>query len=666
MPSRRERANAIRALSIDAIEQAKSGHPGAPLGMADMAEALWLHFFKHNPADPTWPDRDRFVLSNGHASMLLYALLHLSGYDLPIEEIKRFRQWQSRTPGHPERNPALGIEMTTGPLGHGIASAVGMALAEAMLAATFNRPDFKIIDHYTYAFCGEGCLMEGVSHEACALAGVWRLGKLIVLFDANGVSIDGCVDAWFPENVRERFEAYDWQVIGPIDGHDPAEIDKAIEDARSESSKPSLIICHTHIGFGSPKRDSCASHGAPLGSEAAKATKEALNWHEDPFVIPSAIYEDWDNREKGMREQAEWEKKLRAYSEKYPELAAEFKRRIKGDLPPDWEKLKNELSAMATKDQAKLATRVASKNCLEILVPGIPALVGGSADLSGSVGTLTKASVPLDPKTHKGNYLFYGVREFGMGAIMNGLALHGGFIPYAGTFLAFSDQAKNALRLSSLMALRVIWIMTHDSIGVGEDGPTHQPVEQIPALRLIPNMNVWRPCDNLETCQAWISALETDTTPTCLILSRQGLPQFERTEAMVADIARGGYVLKDSAKESELIIMACGSEVQLAMGAWEKLTARGVACRVVSMPCCEIFDAQDKAWKDKVLPPGVKRRIAIEAASADWWVRYVGLDGAVIGLKNFGASAPGPELFERFGFTVENVVNTAEKLLSEK
>lgn len=663
MPSRRECANAIRALSIDAIEKARSGHPGAPLGMADMAEALWGHFFRHNPGDPAWPDRDRFILSNGHASMLLYSLLHLTGYPVGLEDIRSFRQWQSATPGHPEANSRTGVEMTTGPLGQGIASAVGMALAEAMLAAEFNRPDYNIVNHYTYVFCGEGCLMEGISHEACSLAGTWRLGKLIVLFDSNGVSIDGKVEPWFSEDVALRYRAYGWQVIGPIDGHDSEAIDEAIRSAKTDDMRPSLIICRTHIGFGSPKHDTSASHGAPLGAEGAQATKTALGWHFPPFEVPEAIYNAWDQREKGASLQREWQDVFAAYSLKFPELAQEFTRRIKGELPPDWQNTRSSLLQGAIGCES-LATRVASRNCLEKLVPGIPALLGGSADLSSSVGTFTKASIPLDPETHKGNYLFYGVREFAMGAIMNGLALHGGFIPYAGTFLAFSDQAKNAFRLSALMALRVIWILTHDSIGVGEDGPTHQPVEQIAALRLIPNMNVWRPCDSLETACAWISALESNTTPTSLILSRQNLPPLIEDISMVADIFRGGYVLKDTVGAPQLIIMASGSEVQLALAAAEQLTSRNIATRVVSMPCCEIFDSQDKSWRDRVLPPSVRARIAIEAASADWWTRYTGLDGEVIGMRGFGASAPGAELFERFGFTVDNVVKVAENLLA--
>lgn len=663
MPSRNECANAIRVLSIDAIEKAASGHPGAPLGMADMAEALWRHFFKHNPKDPAWPDRDRFVLSNGHASMLLYSLLHLSGYDLPMEQIANFRQWHSLTPGHPERGLTPGVDMTTGPLGQGIASAVGLALAEAMLAAEFNKPGHKIVDHYTYAFCGEGCLMEGLSHEACSLAGTWRLGKLIVLFDANGVSIDGNVREWFTEDIPKRFSSYGWQVLGPINGHDAQELNAAIQAGKDENHKPTLIICQTHIGFGSPKRDSCQSHGAPLGPEALKATKEFLGWREPPFVIPKAIYEAWDATGQGAKWQSAWEETLRKYSAAYPDEAAEFLRRVRGELPRDWDGIKKILRQQAEKEQKNRATRVSSKACLDILVPAMPELIGGSADLSGSVGTLTEYSKPLNPETHLGNYLYYGVREFGMGTIMNGLAIHGGFIPYAGTFLAFSDQAKNAIRLSAMMGLRVIWVMTHDSIGVGEDGPTHQPIEQIPALRLIPRMDVWRPCDNVETAMAWIFAIQDQNRPTCLILSRQSLPQMERPEAMLADIARGGYVLKDSEKEPELILIATGSEVQLAMGARDILTAKGIACRVVSMPCCEIFERQDQAWKDHVLPPKVKCRVAIEAASADWWARYTGLNGAIIGMTDFGVSAPGSELFRQFGFTAENVAAIAEKTL---
>ncbi len=560
MPTRRECANAIRALAIDAIEKAHSGHPGAPLGMADMAEALWRGFLRHNPADPAWPDRDRFILSNGHASMLLYALLHLTGYDLPIEEIRNFRQLNSKTPGHPERGVTPGVEMTTGPLGQGIASAVGIAMAEALLATRFNRPDFPVVNHYTWCFLGDGCMMEGVSHEACALAGTWKLGKLIAFYDSNGISIDGKIDPWFSENTGQRFAAYDWQVIGPIDGHDCNALDAAIKEAQAETGKPSLIICKTHIGFGSPKEDSPASHGSPLGENAARTTREAIGWNEDTFVVPGEIREAWDARKKGASLEKAWNEMFAAYAETYPGLATEFKRRIGGELPASWPEISRRARSHATRQTADQATRVASHKCLEVFVPDMPELLGGSADLSGSVGTQTAASNPVDVANYTGNYLFYGVREFGMGAIMNGIAIHGGFIPYAGTFLAFSDQAKNALRLAAIMQLHVIWILTHDSIGVGEDGPTHQPVEQIAALRLIPGLNVWRPCDDVETTAAWISAITSKTAPTALVLSRQKLAQFAHPNQ--EDLARGGYILKDCQGEPEIILMATGSEVQ--------------------------------------------------------------------------------------------------------
>ncbi|WP_304407689.1 transketolase [uncultured Desulfovibrio sp.] len=663
MPSRRDCANAIRALAIDAIEKARSGHPGAPLGMADMAEALWRHGFRHNPADPAWPDRDRFVLSNGHASMLLYAVLHLTGYDLPMEEIRNFRQWGSCTPGHPERGLTPGVEMTTGPLGQGIASAVGMALAEAMLAARFNTAEHTIVDHRTYAFCGEGCLMEGVSHEACALAAAWALGKLTVLFDANGVSIDGKVDAWFCEDVGQRFAAYGWQVIGPVDGHDGAALDAALAEARADAERPALIICRTHIGFGSPKKDSSASHGAPLGEEAAEATRRALGWTAAPFEIPDDIRAAWDARAQGQALEDAWNATFAAYGAAHPELAAEFRRRMAGELPADWPQIVRRLMAAAAAGDTAEATRVASRKALEVLVPAVPELVGGSADLSGSVGTQTAASAPLDTASYRGNYLYYGVREFGMGAIMNGLAIHGGFIPYAGTFMAFSDQARNALRLSAIMGLRVVWVLTHDSIGVGEDGATHQPVEQIPTLRMIPNLHVWRPCDDVETAVAWRSALENAATPTCLALSRQKLPQLSRDDAQVAAIARGGYVLRECAGDPELILMATGSETALAVEAAVALGARGRRVRVVSLPCAEIFDAQDEAWRESVLPSAVRRRLAVEAAAPSWWRKYVGLDGEIIGMEGFGVSAPGAVLFERFGFTAENVAARALALL---
>ncbi|MDO5483478.1 MAG: transketolase [Desulfovibrionaceae bacterium] len=665
MPTRRQCANAIRALAIDAIEQARSGHPGAPLGMADMAEALWRHGFRHNPANPHWANRDRFVLSNGHASMLLYALLHLTGYDLPMEEIRNFRQWGSKTAGHPEYGVAPGVEMTTGPLGQGIASAVGMALAERMLAARFNTPEHTIVDHRTYVFCGDGCLMEGVSHEACSLAGTWGLGKLIVLYDSNGISIDGKIDAWFSEDVGARYKAYGWQVIGPVDGHDSAALDAALAEARDDTSRPSLIICTTHIGFASPKADSASSHGSPLGESAAQATRQALDWQEAPFSIPADIAAAWDARPAGQQAEAAWEAAFAAYAKAHPQLAAEFTRRMAGELPADWAQIaRATLEDMVDKGES-LATRVASRKVLEHLVAALPEMLGGSADLTGSVGTQTAASQLLDTASYTGNYLSYGVREFGMGTIMNGLALHGGFIPYAGTFMAFADQPKNALRLAAIMGIRVVWVFTHDSIGVGEDGPTHQPVEQLAMLRLTPNLHLWRPCDGPECAAAWTSALESRTTPTCLSLSRQKLPFFTRDAAQLAGMARGGYVLRDCEGTPEIILLATGSEVALAVACAEQLQAAGHRARVVSMPCAEVFDAQDAAWKENVLPSAVRCRLALEASAADYWRKYVGLDGAVLGMTRFGASAPGPVVFEQLGFTVEHVLEMARELLQQ-
>ncbi len=663
MPTRRQCANAIRALAMDAIEKARSGHPGAPLGMADMAEALWRHGFRHNPANPLWFNRDRFILSNGHASMLLYALLHLTGYDLPMDEIRNFRQWGAKTAGHPEYEPHMGIEMTTGPLGQGIASAVGFALAESMLAAQFNTPEHTVVDHHTYAFLGDGCLMEGVSHEACSLAGTWGLGKLIVMYDANGISIDGNIDGWFNEDVAARYRAYNWQVIGPVDGHDAAALDKALAEAKSDTSRPSLIICHTHIGFGSPKADSASCHGSPLGEDGIAATRDALGWHEAPFTIPQDIYTAWSARDAGKAAEAAWNSRFDAYAKAHPQLAAEMTRRMQGNLPADWAAIAAGALQDAISKGESIATRVASKKTLEYLVPRLPELAGGSADLTGSVGTLTSSSVHMDVKEHTGNYISYGVREFGMSAIMNGLALHGGFIPYAGTFLAFADQAKNALRLASIMGIRVIWVLTHDSIGVGEDGPTHQPVEQLGMLRLMPNFHLWRPCDAVETAAAWICALESVHTPSGLSLSRQNLPFCPRSEAQVAAIARGGYVLRDCDGTPEIIIMATGSEVGLALETAEQLAADGRKARVVSMPCAEVFDAQSAEYKESVLPRTVRARLAIEAAASDWWGKYVGLDGAVIGMEGFGASAPGKVVFERLGFTVANALEKARALM---
>lgn len=663
MPTRRQCANAIRALAIDAIEKSGSGHPGAPLGMADMAEALWRHGFRHNPANPRWEDRDRFVLSNGHASMLLYAVLHLTGYDVSMDDIRNFRQLGSKTPGHPEFGATPGVDMTTGPLGQGISTAVGMALAERLLAAEYNRPGHTVVDHRTYVFLGDGCLMEGVSHEACSLAATWKLGKLIALYDANGISIDGSIDGWFTEDVAGRYRAYGWQVVGPVDGHDAEALDKALDEARADTARPSLIICRTHIGFGSEKADSAACHGSPLGEEAAAAAKKALGWDAPAFTVPDGIAAAWDARRTGAAAEAAWRDALDAYRAAYPDLAASLERRMSGELPDGWNAVAARMIQTAREDGETLATRVASRKALEHLVPALPELVGGSADLSGSVGTKTAASVLFDPAAATGNYLAYGVREFGMSAIMNGLALHGGFIPYAGTFMVFSDYAKNALRLAALMGIRAIWVFTHDSIGVGEDGPTHQPVEQIPGLRLMPGMDVWRPCDTVETAVAWKCALESARRPSCLSLSRQSLPFVRRNDAQVEAIARGGYVLRDCQGTPELILMATGSEMGITLEAAEQLRLKGRKVRVVSMPCCERFDAQDEGYRNSVLTPGVRARIAVEAASAGFWGKYVGLDGAIVGMESFGASAPGKALAEKFGFTAAGIAGKAEALL---
>ncbi|MDR2820085.1 MAG: transketolase [Desulfovibrio sp.] len=663
MPTRRQCANAIRVLAVDAIEKSQSGHPGAPLGMADMAEALWRHGFKHNPSNPDWPDRDRFVLSNGHASMLLYAVLHLTGYDLSVDDIKNFRQWNSKTPGHPERGICPGVEMTTGPLGQGISSAVGMALAERMLAVQFNTPRHTIVDHRTYVFCGDGCLMEGVSHEACALAGVWKLGKLIVLYDANGISIDGRIEAWCDEDVGARFAACHWQVVGPVDGHDAEALDGALALARADADRPSLIICRTHIGFGSPKVDSAACHGAPLGEKAVADARRTLEWEYPPFVIPRDIYADWDARTAGEKAEAVWNTAFAAYRKDCPERAAEFLRRVNGALPKNWTDIAGNMLQKIKDGRAATATRTASKNVLDHLVLHLPELLGGSADLTGSVCTFAQGSESFAPASCSGNHISYGVREFGMSAIMNGLALHGGFIPYGGTFMAFSDQAKNAIRLAAIMGIRVVWVLTHDSIGVGEDGPTHQPVEQLAMLRATPNLLLWRPCDAVETAAAWKSALENRKTPVCLSLSRQNLPFFDRSEAQTEAVARGGYVLCDCEGAPELLLLATGSEVSLAAQAAEKLVALGRRARVVSMPCAEIFDAQDAAYRESVLPDKVRARLAAEAAAPDYWRKYVGLDGAVLGMPHFGASAPANDLYEHFGLTVDRVVKTALELL---
>lgn len=658
--TRSQCANAIRALAIDAIEKAKSGHPGAPLGMADMAEALWRHCLKHNPANPDWFNRDRFVLSNGHASMLMYSLLYLTGYKLGLEDIRNFRQWDSLTPGHPEHGHTPGVDITTGPLGSGIASAVGMALAERMLAEKYNKPGYNIIDHMTYVFMGDGCLMEGVSHEACSLAGTWKLGKLVALYDDNGISIDGKVSGWFTEDVAKRFEAYGWQVVGPIDGHDAEALDKALAEARSDTTRPSIIICRTHIGFGSVLADSEKCHGSPLGTDNASKAKIDLGLPAEPFSIPAEILAAWDATKQGQAWEEEWQTLLEGYKKDHPGLAKEFVRRISGTLPVGTDTVVDNIVRKAREAREKLATRVSSKNVLSELVPAIPELVGGSADLSGSVGTKTASSVIMNPDTYDGNYLCYGVREFAMGCIMNGLAVHGGFIPYAGTFMVFSDYAKHAIRLAALMKLRVCWVLTHDSYAVGEDGPTHQPIEQLNMLRSIPGCTVWRPCDAEECAIAWQAALAAQG-PTCLSLSRQGLPYIDKGKNPA--MSRGGYIVRDCQGKPELILLATGSEVSLCVEAASILDGQGVRVRVVSMPSCEVFDAQDEEYKMSVLPEDVRARLAVEASWSGYWYRYVGLDGDVLGLDHFGASAPGGELAKHFGFTADNVVARALALL---
>lgn len=661
MVTRTELANAIRFLSMDAVEKAKSGHPGAPMGMADIAEVLWRDHLKHNPANPNWPDRDRFVLSNGHGSMLIYSLLHLTGYDLSIEDLKQFRQLHSKTPGHPEYGYAPGIETTTGPLGQGITNAVGMALAEKMLASQFNRDGHQIVDHHTYAFLGDGCLMEGISHEACSLAGTWGLNKLIAFWDDNGISIDGHVEGWFTDDTPARFEAYGWQVIKNVNGHDPVEVATAIATAQKESARPTLICCKTTIGFGAPtKQGSHDCHGSPLGAAEIAAAREGLNWPHAPFEIPAEIYAEWSARDKGALAEIEWNKRFDAYRAAFPELAAEFSRRMSGELPSGWEETKAAALAKIADAAQTVATRKASQIALEALSPALPEFVGGSADLTGSNLTNWSGSKWID-RDGQGNYISYGVREFGMAAIMNGMALHGGLRPYGGTFLMFSEYARNALRMASLMKINPIFVFTHDSIGLGEDGPTHQPVEQVATLRYIPNHHTWRPCDTAETAAAWAHAVEQKTTPSSMVLSRQNLPFVARDAAQLAAIQKGGYVLRDAAG-ARAVLIATGSEVELALKAQEALAAEGVAVRVVSMPCTNVFDRQDKAWRDSVLPAGLPR-LAIEAGHPDFWRKYVGLDGDVVGIDHFGESAPAPQLFQAFGFTVDNVVAKTKALL---
>lgn len=664
MPSRRERANAIRALSMDAVQKANSGHPGAPMGMADIAEVLWRDYLKHNPQNPNFADRDRFVLSNGHGSMLIYSLLHLTGYDLSIDDLKNFRQLHSKTPGHPEYGYTPGVETTTGPLGQGIANAVGFAIAEKVLGAQFNREGHDIVDHNTYVFLGDGCMMEGISHEVCSLAGTLGLGKLIAFYDDNGISIDGEVEGWFTDDTPKRFEAYGWQVIRNVDGHDTEEIKMAIETARKSVDQPTLICCKTTIGFGSPnKQGKEECHGAPLGNDEIALTRAALGWNHGPFEVPADIYAEWDAKEAGAAAEAAWNEKFAAYAAAFPELAAEFKRRIAGELPADFaEKAAAYVREVAEKGET-IASRKASQNALNAFGPLLPEFLGGSADLAGSNLTLWKGCKGVSADDASGNYMFYGVREFGMSAIMNGIALHGGFVPYGATFLIFMEYARNAVRMSALMKKRVLYVFTHDSIGLGEDGPTHQPIEQLASLRGTPNLDTWRPADAVESAVAWKHAIERADGPSALVFSRQNLPHQPRDAQQLADVARGGYVLKDSAGEPELILIATGSEVGLAVAAYDKLTAAGRKVRVVSMPSTSVFDQQDAAYKQAVLPLEVGARIAIEASHADYWYKYVGLEGRIIGMTSFGESAPAPALFEHFGFTVDNVVGTAEELL---
>ncbi|EMH3444047.1 transketolase [Vibrio harveyi] len=662
MISRNKLADTIRVLSMDAVQKAGSGHPGAPMGMADIAEVLWRDFLKHNPTNPNWPDRDRFILSNGHGSMLIYSLLHLSGYDLTMADIQSFRQLHAKTAGHPEYGYAPGIETTTGPLGQGITNGVGMALAEKVLADQFNRPGHDIVDHHTYVFMGDGCMMEGISHEACSLAGTLGLGKLIAFWDDNGISIDGEVEGWFSDDTPKRFEAYGWHVIADVDGHNAQSIRQAILEAQAETSKPTLICCKTIIGFGSPNKSASHDcHGAPLGEEEVALVRQNLGWEYAPFEIPHEIYQAWDAKVAGKDAEAQWANRFVEYESAYPELAAEFNRRVKGDLPENWAQISEDVIKTLQAKPATIATRKASQNAIEAFGAHLPEFLGGSADLTPSNLTNWSGSKAITAQDASGNYLSYGVREFAMSAMMNGIALHGGFIPYGGTFLMFMEYARNALRMAALMKQRSIFVYTHDSIGLGEDGPTHQPVEQIASLRLTPNMSTWRPCDQVETAVAWKAAVERTDGPTSLIFSRQNLVQFERDEETLENIAKGGYILSDCDDEPELILIATGSEVALAMEA--KAQLNNVRCRVVSMPATDVFDAQSAQYQQHVLPTNVTKRIAIEAGIRDYWFKYAGLQGEIIGMTSFGESAPADQLFEMYGFTVANVVDTAKRMM---
>ncbi|MDN3651676.1 transketolase [Thalassotalea ponticola] len=662
MPTRQQQANAIRALSMDAVQKAKSGHPGAPMGMADIAQVLWCDHLKHNPSNPQWANRDRFVLSNGHGSMLIYSLLHLTGYDVSIDDLKNFRQLHSKTPGHPEYGYTDGVETTTGPLGQGIANAVGFAIAEKTLAAQFNREQFDIVDHYTWVFMGDGCLMEGISHEACSLAGTLGLGKLIAFWDDNGISIDGHVEGWFSDDTPARFEAYGWHVVRDVDGHNPEQIEAAINEAKAQTSKPTLICTKTVIGYGSPnKSGSHDCHGAPLGDDEISAARQFLNWPHAPFDIPEDIRQSWNANEQGKQQESQWLALFNEYAQQHPELAKEFERRNNGKLPENWQQHTQQYIEQLQANPENIATRKASQNCLEAYGPILPEFLGGSADLAGSNLTLWSGAKGISADDASGNYLYYGVREFGMSAIMNGIALHGGFVPYGATFLMFMEYARNAVRMAALMKQRNIFVYTHDSIGLGEDGPTHQPVEQLASLRATPNLYNWRPCDAVESAVAWKMAIERTEGPTTLTFTRQGLAQQPRDAQQLRNIARGGYILKDCEQHPDIIFIATGSEVELAMAAAEQLSDKNV--RVISMPCTDAFDAQSEEYRNSVLPKDVTARVAIEAGIADFWYKYVGLEGRVIGMTTFGESAPADQLFKLFGFTVENAVKVARELL---
>ena len=664
MENHRELANAIRALSMDAVQQANSGHPGMPMGMADIAEVLWNDFLQHNPKNPQWPNRDRFVVSNGHGSMLLYSLLHLSGYDLSIQDLKDFRQLHSKTPGHPEYGDTPGVETTTGPLGQGICNAVGMALAEKMLAAQFNQGDMDIVDHHTYVFTGDGCLMEGISHEACSLAGTLELGKLIVFYDDNGISIDGKIDGWFTDDTPMRFRSYGWDVIDNVDGHDASQVKGAIEKAKSETNKPTLICCKTVIGWGAPnKQGSGDVHGAPLGEDEIKLVREKINWPHAAFEIPDAIYNEWNAESAGSAQESQWQEKFNAYKAKFPKLAAEFERRVAGRLSDDWQADAQKVIQVAIDEKKTVATRKASELALDGFAKLLPEIVGGSADLTPSNNTWWSGSKDISTSDASGNYIRYGVREFGMAAINSGMALHGGFIPYSATFLVFSDYSRNALRMSALMGIRNIFVFTHDSIGLGEDGPTHQAVEQTSTLRMIPNMSLWRTADTVESAVAWKHAIERSDGPSCLIFSRQNLPFLERTKQQAENVVKGGYVLHDCEGVPELIMIAAGSEVSIALDAAQQLEQQGKQVRVVSMPSTDVFDQQDDAYKESVLPKSVSNRLAVEAGVADYWYKYVGLQGRIIGMDSFGASAPGGVAMKHFGFSEANIIQTAKQLL---